>query len=341
MNLIEAISNSVILPKKFVPNKVKQKKLASISLSRSTNNTEAEIDESQTKPVLQLTQFPITIEPDDYKNAKSSSNPNGDLKSLFALHQLVDPVPKLEHYYMASPYSTEMLYENILNGTTIVNNEPFTSNVVNNAKKNFENNIFQDMDGIPGNWRPIYTIPEDWATADISRFKEVSIDFKNISRNSSFYIIHGQENLQWRLGSTKSTALNPASKINSVKMKYLFVAFRRPWLDLLVFKIGNWFIPGQSSGFCSSGSAKLNDGILPLLPTGMLIAKDVSLDANWHEDDQAIIDKLKATGETGSLGPLLISGNKTNNSSIQIIGWVSDVVPFSPSYNIPIIIEDD
>lgn len=335
MNLINAIANSVNLPKGFLSNDVRLTKSQPTFHAKQRGRSDSKRNDTQPKPILQLNPLPITIEPSQYQNAKSNSNPNGDLKPLFALRQLVDPVPKFEHDYVASSYSTEMLYASILNGATIVNNEPFTSSVIGNAKSSFAENALQDMDGTPGNWRPIYAIPEDWASADISRFKEVSIDFDNTTKNSAFDTIQGQDQLFWTLGNNQTQSLNAKSKIKSVKMKYLFVAFRRPWFDLLLFKMGNWFIQGQQSGFCSSGTTKLNNGILPLLPTGMLIAKDIVVDADWHADDQAIVDQLAATGKTGCLGPFNLSRAKTSNSSLQVIGWVSEVVPFSPSGNEP------
>ena len=33
----------------------------------------------------------------------------------------------------------------------------------------------------------------------------------------------------------------------------------------------------------------MNSGVLPLLPTGMLLAKDVSIDVAWGNADQALL----------------------------------------------------
>lgn len=286
--------------------------------------------ESENKPILQLNQLPTTIDSNDYKDARSGSNPNGDLKPLFAFRQLVDPVPKFDQNYFASPYSTEMLYENFLNGASILNNEPFVTSVLGQAKKQFEEDSFQDMDGTSGDWRPVYANPEDWATADISRFKEVSIDLNNCSDNSLFGTVQGKENLQWHIDGKVANAMNPETEIKSLEMKYLFVEFRRPWFNLLFFKMNNWYLSGQKSGFCSSGSTKINNGVLPLIPTGMLIARDVKLNATWHEDDKAIIDKSETGNEAAYLGPFLMSGSNSNNDSIHIIAWLSEIMPLSP-----------
>ncbi len=339
MSFIEAIAKSVILPKELESKKVatapylKSKKKI-LTTNEELNINDSVISESNTpKPILQLTELPLTIDTDNYKNAKSNSNPNGDLRALFALRQLVNPVPKFERNYIASAYSTELLYGSILNGTSIVKNDLLTTSVIKGAKQAYQENVFQNMDGIPGEWRPIYSVPEDWASADISRFQETSIDFNNLSENSSFSIIQGQESLQWKLDNDKTVALSTNSKINSMKMKYLFVSFRRPWLDPLIFKMNNWYISGQSAGFCSSGSITVNKGLLPILPTGMLISKAVSIDAHWDKEDQKIVDMLNKSKKEVYLGPFLVSNNEKANSTVQIIGWVSDLIPFSPPEN--------
>src|SRR4030095_2826823 len=43
------------------------------------------------RPILQLNRFPVTLDTGRYQNARSGRNPSGDLRSLFALHQIVAP----------------------------------------------------------------------------------------------------------------------------------------------------------------------------------------------------------------------------------------------------------
>ncbi|RXQ92213.1 hypothetical protein EO244_11735 [Ancylomarina salipaludis] len=353
MDLIKAIANSVKLPRASEFETAELISPVKTGLSFSGNQFASGLQQassfigtsplsanvlevqSQNKPIFQLNQLPVSLDPDAYKDARSGSNPNGDLKPLFAFRQLVDPVPKFDQNYFASPYSTEMLYANFLNGASILRNDPFVSSVIANARKQFEEEFFQDMDGTSGDWRPVYASPEDWATADISRFSEVSVDLNNSSEDGLFGTIQGKENLKWNLGGQMVSTLNPKTEIKSLDMKYLFVEFRRPWFNLLFFKMNQWYLSGQQAGFCSSGSSKVNDGALPLIPTGMLIARDVKLNANWHQDDKTIMDKSLANSATAYLGPFLMSGPASNKSSIQIIAWVSEVIPLSPKVDAP------
>ncbi len=294
-------------------------------------NTRGSVENN--KPVLQLNQFPMTINGDDYKNALSTSNPNGDIRPLFALRQLVDPIPSFVQHYNASAYSTEGMYENILNGAVTSDESSFTMSILSQAKKKFEENTFSSMDGTPGDWRAVYANPEDWATADISRYKNLSIDLNNSSSDSPFAIIPSTTDLQWNFGDSSTQQMNPTSKINKLSMKYLFVELRRPWFDLLLFNMNDWYLSGQSIGFCSSGSSQTNNGVFPLFPTGMLIAKDIELDGDWHTDDRSILNRSMSGTIKASLGPFSITPktrSSSTSSQIQIIGWVSELIPMSP-----------
>jgi hypothetical protein len=68
------------------------------------------------KPVLQINRFPVSIDTGMYQNALSGGNPKGDMRSLFAFHQLVDPVPAYTRSYSPSTGSTQQIYESLLRG---------------------------------------------------------------------------------------------------------------------------------------------------------------------------------------------------------------------------------
>lgn len=304
-----------------------------LAKQQHTETTEATVHVS--KPIFQMNKFPVTLNADKYKNARSRANPNGDLRSAFLLRQLVDPVPRFEKSYVASPYSTEMIYKNVINGASIINKDPFISSILGNAKQMFAQITYPYLDGIPGEWRPIYASPEDWASAGVDRFKETNITIQNNGNSNNVHLIQGSENLEWHLGKRIFSKLHPHSKINSVRMKYLFVEFHRPWLDMMFFSMNNWYLSGQEAGFCSSGSNVENKGLLPLLPTGMLIARDISLQADWHKDDKKIIDEMNKSSEAGHLGPFTVSPSDDEGDCIQVIGWQSNVVPYSPAEDTP------
>lgn len=318
MNVLNALANSLEID---TYNKVVKKE--SISLFRSPRN--------ETKPILQLSRFPLTIDINQYKNALSASNPEGDLRPLFEFRQLVDPIPEFDQMYIASTSSTEMLYSMILNGANILPDSHFAASVINNSRKIFEATFFSNMDGTPGEWRPIYAVPDDWHSADDNRFKSLTIDLRNMDPSTSFEVISGNEKLNWILDGNTEKSLDPNTQIASIEMKYMLVGLHRPWFNPLLFQTRGWYISGENAGFCSSGSMKSNDGVLPIIPASILIGKQTVINASWNKEDQSIIDSYQASGKPMHLGPFLVSTSESN--ILQIIGWISELIPFSPKNN--------
>jgi hypothetical protein len=286
------------------------------------------------KTVFQLNQFPTTLDTTTYRDALSGSNPNGDWRALFAFRQLVDPVPAFSRSYSPSADSTEQVYKTLLTGASVDGESEFASGVLSDAMDRFQSETFANLDGNPGVWRPVYAVPEDWYAAGADRFKSLNIDLDSLgSSDSPFGIIGGDDSLELRLGGDKapgSSGLSSGTKLHSIRMEYLLVSFRRPWLNPLLFRSGDWFLSGQDAGFCSSGSISRNDGVLPLLPTGMLISRSVDISADWSNADASLVKDAKSAGKAVFLGPFMLSAPASAGSTLQVIGWTSDLVPFSP-----------
>lgn len=285
--------------------------------------------------ILQLNAHPLTISGSDYSNARSNSNPNGSLTTLYKLRDLVDPVPLFGKSYLPSSASTESVYDNILNGALIFGESSFTMNILSVAKKDFEEDKFANMDGTPGFWRPVYTAPEDWPTAGIDRYKSMNLDFNSQQQSSSIKVVPGENQLSLNSKTGLLKSLNSKTKINSINLKYMLVELRRPWFNSLLFDSNGWYLDGQNSGFCSSGSDKDNSGAFPLIPTSMLLVKSAEVNCEWSSEDKATIDEFKTKGEEIFLGPFKLGDDSTSNDDIQIAGWISEVVPLSPKDNPP------
>lgn len=282
------------------------------------------------KPILQLNPFPTTLNTDLYKNPLSSLNPNGDIRSLFRFRQLVDPIPHLNRFYSASSGSTQNIYEEIVGGAAAPLSSSFSTQVIHDAQKKLKENAFERMDGLSGSWCPIYASPQDWYEAKIDRFKNITLDdLKGGDNYSSFNLLGGEENLKLQAG-TKTCTLSKDTTIHSIEMKYLLVSFRRPWFNSILFDMNDWFLAGQGAGFCSSGNLEVNTGVLPLIPTGMIIGKEVSVNADWSKNDNAFLQGVKSTKEEVFLGPFRASSTKAADNIVEVIAWISDLIPYSP-----------
>lgn len=288
---------------------------------------------ASTRLVLQFNALPMTLDTREYRNARSGSNPEGDLKALFKFRELVDPVPSFTHYYGPSGISTEKIYGQIVNGASVSSDSPFTAGVIADVQKQFAENHFPDMDGTPGTWRPVYADPEDWCDAlRDDRFKQIAVDLDDLAGEEGTYAIIGEPTplkLSVGMDSHLSWDIDPETKVRSGRMKYLEVKFNRPWLDLLLFKTRGWHLSGQNEGFCSSGSMDENCGIIPLVPVGLLLAKDTSVDVEWSKKDQVMIDSAKSSKNPVFLGPITLEPQGLS-STLQVICWINALVPHSP-----------
>lgn len=290
---------------------------------------------SSGKPILQMDALPVTINPDDYRNPLSTANPNGSLTSLWAFRQLVDPVPMFSRYYSSSGRSTEATYALIANGASVSTDNPFAVEVISQSQQALSRVQYANMDGQPGNWAPIYATPSDWYETGGDRYKTIDFDLSKAGDPDSPFATLGGGTSPSDLGlccngsPTLATPLDPNTRIKQITLKYLRVSLDRPWLTGALFNTNGWFLSGQPAGFCSSGNLESNDGILPLLPTSILFATDVAVDAQWAASDQKTIDDALTRGEQVALNHLVIHP-ANGQSSLQVLGWIASLIPLSP-----------
>lgn len=289
---------------------------------------------ASTKPILQLDAFPVTINPDEYKNPHSTANPDGSFASLWAFRQLVDPVPMFSRYYSPSGRSTESTYSLVANSASIGRNNPFATEVIAQSQQKLSQIRYANMDGTAGSWAPIYATPSDWYETAGDRYKTIDFDLSKAGDpNSPFALLAGGSSpLGLKVCSHSPdvvTPLDPDTHVKQITLKYLRVTLNRPWFTELIFNTNGWFLSGQPAGFCSSGNLQVNEGTLPLLPTSILFATDVTIDAEWGARNQKTIDDAHTKGNQVSLDHLVIYP-ASDQTQLQVLGWITSLVPFSP-----------
>lgn len=284
-------------------------------------------------PVLQFVPFPITLEPSQYRDALSDSNPGGSLVALAALRALVDPVPSFARDYNASASSTEQVYGLVVGSASAATDQPFVRSLIEDARRAFQQETHPNLDGTPGVWRGVQAVPHDWwDVAQAERFRELRIDLDQAAQGNDapFVQIGGPRVLSWSLGSgALSVALDPETRIHALKMKYLLVSLRRPWLNPLLFETAGWQLSGQPEGYCSSGDLVDNAGVFPLLTTGMLVAREVSVEADWGAADQSLLASSRSSRAPLCLGPLTVRKGGAD-PSLQVVAFVSSLIPYAP-----------
>jgi hypothetical protein len=153
-----------------------------------------------------------------------------------------------------------------------------------------------------------------------------------------------------------NAAIQTPSKANvsSITMEVLRVNIDRPWLDALIFRSQIWrwshnapFESKLISDGTRSSSSIATDILMPYLPTGILVSRNVRIMGNVGATDTALHSEHVSTGASVSWGPFAVSGHyvedhkgntfdsTVNESGItipgyQIIGWYCEILPKSP-----------
>ncbi|MFO0580231.1 MAG: hypothetical protein U1A78_40180 [Polyangia bacterium] len=156
----------------------------------------------------------------------------------------------------------------------------------------------------------------------------------------------------WRVGSVRQSAwteraLSLRTKNLGVSFGFQRVQISRPWLQSMLLGLGSWSQPGQKRNTYSTGSADENPGSFPLLPVAMIVARDITITADWDPEDRELLAACIADGRRLSLGPFVISGSYGASSrenrlgarledqtvripGLQLVGWISERVPACP-----------
>ncbi len=302
-------------------------------------------------PVFQLEPLPLTLNPSDYENPVTESSPKGSYATLAAFRQLTDPAPAFARYYSPSAVSTEGIYGNVITGAVLAGSSAFTSQIIAGAQKLFSQYALANMGGVAGSWHPVYACPSDWYdVSQTSRFTQLTIDLESEGPSvPGFATLPGSNNADrfaWLIGDparAETQPLDPGTTVKRISFQALRVDLLRPWLAFELFQTQGWRLEGQPAGLISTGGVDQNTGILPLIATGLLVGINLSITANWAPSDQKVLRSLSSAAAPVSLGPFalfagvrspipsLVDDETVRAPVLQVIGWISKVVPLAPS----------
>lgn len=318
------------------------------------------------KPVLQLNRLPQTLNPSAFANAQSPSNPYGDLLALKRFSDLVDPVPTVSTFYSTGAMTVTDVYTLVMQSATA--SESWVQEYLATAQKTYRNAEIAPTSGVVDPpWHAAYATPADWYdTNQRGRFAPVKLDLATLESASSPYTIipsSDDASLTWHVvdasgdGAPSTTDHPVTGDALSISFKGQTVCIQRPWLMELLFHLPGWSIPGEHSGFVSTGTVSQNGGVLPLLPAGFVVGYDVTVRGDFSASDRAVLDRATSGAASVSIGPFALSQtagpttktrkratdvaatpftarreNPTTVSSpaLSVVGWISDLVPQSP-----------
>ena len=196
----------------------------------------------------------------------------------------------------------------------------------------------ENIEGSPAT--EFYPAPTDWPTAD---WVNISLDFNQDERKSPATRIIPEDLKLWHLGS----ANRDLSDIRhyTVTMDVMAVAVNRNDMNTSLFTARTWRWKNLVATPLSDGSdprlGNKPNGVMPLLPMGLLLARNVVLTGDGQD-----MKVLAGANEPISWGPFTFQGNgvkadgnkgtlkisETNSThpTIQVIGLFCEVLPKSP-----------
>lgn len=224
------------------------------------------------------------------------------------------------------------------------------------ARLNFELSKLGSMLGPGYTWHMTLAQPQSWFAPE-TPFCAVDLRTSQQLRTSSasrFAQFGGQAALGSGLwgGHAQNQRFRRSVTQQSVdirvRFKFARVSIRRPWLDTSLFSLAGWSMAGRQRNELSTGSLTGNTGIFPLLPSSIIIARDLQISAAWSQTDVILIrDRLEKRDL--SFGPFALSGqyerphgkiaNVTSATfdgvnisapGLQVVGWLSNLVPACP-----------
>ncbi|GHO60414.1 hypothetical protein [Ktedonobacter robiniae] len=111
----------------------------------------------------------------------------------------------------------------------------------------------------------------------------------------------------------------------SISFDYCLIHIRRPWYMDEFINARSWYIPTVPKGQVTSSGAA---GNFPFIPIGFVAIRNLSIVANWTEEDRT--NASQAT----SFGPFKVTTGIVNNTlsheGLQIIGWMLQKMPDLP-----------
>jgi hypothetical protein len=212
---------------------------------------------------------------------------------------------------------------------------------------------------------PAYVMPTNWCEPTC-RGAKLTLSNKflatSVSAEASEYSRHSQ-GLFWT--ATGSESRNKKSDFSSMQTdefeleaELITVRIRRPWLNSIVFSMSDWYARGLPKGRISNGGLKGNEtSTLPLIPTAFIVAKDVRIKAAFTSQQTSHIESENSSEDKWGWGwgPFSGGGSYAHSRSaddkfqstyengvlklpgLQVIAWVSTIVPVCPPKDDPAI----
>ena len=134
--------------------------------------------------------------------------------------------------------------------------------------------------------------------------------------------------------SVSSTQVVEAEHIN-MSFEYCLVKLSRTWWDELFVATKGWYIPTYGTGDLAVGSLDGSGGQCPAIPTAMFLVRNVTISGSWSEQDRTVIPNAASFGPISLIGRSIDSSLTISIPGMQIVGWMTDILPVLPPMSDP------
>jgi hypothetical protein len=237
-------------------------------------------------------------------------------------------------------------------------------NVLEEARQTLAQAALTTSTGGGTKWYLSYALPSDWSgPGGAENLTAITLDSSNLQSESSSRFDSYGGGASWSAGlwsvggsaagSSGSSNFHMSADKLKLSAKLGLVRIYRPWLNDLIFRMNAWFVEGIDKNGISNGQLQGNEhGALPLIPTAFVIGRDIAIEADFTTEDKTHVENAISGSASVGWGPFRVSGNYAHSSSkdtfkstfnggtlripgIQVLGWVSEIVPASPPQNAP------
>jgi hypothetical protein len=122
----------------------------------------------------------------------------------------------------------------------------------------------------------------------------------------------------------------------SMSFERCIVTLTRPWWPEMLMLLKNWYVPGYARAAFSNGKGKGDAGLLPVVATGFVAIRNLTIAAKWSDDDLDAMQKSASFGSFSLIGRTYDAATNTLTSpGMQIIGWFCEALPVLPPVSDP------
>jgi len=204
-------------------------------------------------------------------------------------------------------------------------------------------------------WFPSYANPTNWAedakgpkltlsSANLNKTSSSTAHTYGLEASGSYGLFHASVGVE---GGHKEEHAHMDAQNLELSAELIAVTIMRPWFNPLLLGMKGWKIDGYTAGGISNGDPLKPDGEYSLIPMGFVVARNVSVKADFSTSDQKFISDTVNTSVSGGWGPFSLKAKYGYSSSqsemkstfdgatltfpgLQLIAWISTVPSVSP-----------